>query len=83
MALGDDAVPPARDRDAVTSRIEELGAAATDERPFAHLSFEPTRRTPEDDHEFLVMLQAWPGGEARVLGKAHPHGLPVHWEQSV
>ena len=68
------------DQEAVTSRIEALGAAATDDQPFAHLSFEPTRRTAEGEHEFLVVLQAWPGGETRVLGKAHPHGLPVHWE---
>jgi hypothetical protein len=68
------------DRAAVVARIEEIGASATEEAPFAHLSFEPTRRTPDGPHEFLVVLQTWPGGEVRVLGKAAPHGLPVVWD---
>jgi hypothetical protein len=70
----------ADDRAAVIARIEELGEAANARRPFAHLSLEPTRRTPESDHEFLVVLQTWPGGEEKVLGKAAPHGLPVRWD---
>ena len=69
------------DRAAVIARIEEIGAAATDEAPFAHLSLEPSRRTPDADHEFLVVLQTWPGGESRLLGSAAPHGLPVAWER--
>jgi len=46
-----------------------------------HLFLEPTRRTPEDETEFLVVLTAWPGGERRILGHAAPHGLPVTWER--
>lgn len=68
------------DREQVIAGIEELGAAATEQSPFAHLSLEPTRRTPDSEHEFLVVLQTWPGGEARVYGKAAPHGLPVTWD---
>jgi len=68
------------DRAAVIERIEGLGTSATSRHPFAHLSFEPTRRTPDADHEFLVVLQTWPGGETKVLGKAAPHGLPVTWD---
>jgi hypothetical protein len=64
----------------VSDRIADLGAAATPEAPFAHLAFEPTRRTQEADHEFLVRLETWPGGESRFLGSAPPHGLPVTWE---
>jgi hypothetical protein len=68
------------DRAGVRARIEELGALATDRGPFVHLFFEPTRRTPDSEHEFLVSLEVWPGGTSRVLGRAHPHGLPVTWE---
>jgi hypothetical protein len=72
----------AEERSAVLGRVEVLGDSATDSAPFAHLSFEPTRRTQDSRHEFLVVLQTWPGGETRILGKAAPHGLPVDWELS-
>lgn len=68
------------DRDAVTARVEALGAAATDQSPFAHLAAEPARRTPEAEHEFLVTLRTWPGGERRVIGVTAPHGIPTTWE---
>ena len=71
---------PPGDRTAVDDRIFELGSLASHDRPFAHLRFEPRRRTPDADHEFLVSLQVWPGGDDRVLGSAHPHGIPVTWE---
>jgi hypothetical protein len=68
------------DQRAVADRIDDLGARATVHMPFAHLSFEPTRRTSGSPHEFLVTLQTWPGAR-RVLGRAAPHGVPVQWEQ--
>jgi hypothetical protein len=68
------------DQQAVRARIEALGAQATAGRGFAHLFLEPIRRTPQDEHEFLLVLRAWPGGERRVLGVAAPHGLPTTWE---
>ena len=68
------------DQSAVRARIDELGAAASRGMPFAHLSLEPARRTPDSDHEFLVALELWPGGERRILGSAHPHGVPTTWE---
>ena len=64
----------------VTARIEELGRGAGDDAGFAHLRLEPTRRTPEGRHEFLVSLTTYPDGARRVLGRAAPHGLPVTWE---
>ena len=70
----------AEDRAAVMSRIDELGAAATSDMPFAHLFLEPTRRTPASDHEFLVVLQLWPEGERRILGTSVGHGIPTTWE---
>lgn len=68
------------EQDHVQARIETLGAAASDDAPFAHLFLEPTRRTPEAEHEFLVVLETWPTGERRVLGTGVGHGLPTTWE---
>jgi hypothetical protein len=64
----------------VTAGIQRLGAAATQSSPFAHLMLEPLRRTPDSAHEFLVVLQAWPTGERRILGTTVGHGIPTTWE---
>ncbi len=69
------------DQDRAEERLAELGSQASDRAGFARLLLEPRRRTPGADHEFLVVLQSWPGGEERLLGSAHPHGLPTTWEQ--
>jgi hypothetical protein len=71
---------PAPDQAAVSSRIEALGAAASDESPFAHLAAEPGRRTPGSPHVFLVTLRMWPGGERRIIGETVGHGIPTTWE---
>lgn len=68
------------DQNVVTDLVEQLGTAASESSPFAHLFLEPTRRTPGAHHEFLVVLRLWPGGKSRILGKAAPHGLPTTWE---
>lgn len=68
------------DRDEAAARIEELGALATEESPFAHLAAEPGRRTPGADHEFLVTLRLWPGGEKQIIGATVGHGIPTTWE---
>jgi hypothetical protein len=65
---------------AVTERIEMLGATATASRRFVHLSLEPRRRTSRDEHEFLVVVTSWPDGRRMVLGSALGHGVPVTWE---
>ena len=70
----------ASDQEAVTDRVETLGAAATEQSPFAHLAAEPARRTPGSEHEFLVTLRLWPGGGRRVVGTTVGHGLPTTWE---
>ena len=70
----------ASDQSAVTDRIEALGAAASEQSPFAHLAAEPARRTPGGDHEFLVTLRRWPGGEHRIIGSTVGHGVPTTWE---
>ncbi|MBY6218303.1 DUF2332 domain-containing protein [Qipengyuania aquimaris] len=66
--------------DATQERIEAAmqaaGAAATKERPFAHLSLETNRETFA--HELKVRF--WPGGkETAHLANAHPHGAWVEW----
>jgi hypothetical protein len=67
-------------RRAAENRLAELGSAAGGSARFARLSLEPRRRTPTQGYQFLVTMTTWPGGEERVLGVAHPHGIPTTWE---
>jgi hypothetical protein len=59
---------------AVTARLDELGAQASEQAPLAHLSLEPVPGASG----FQVVLQTWPGSR-RTLGSASPHGPPVKW----
>jgi hypothetical protein len=68
------------EQSAVEAAIEESGARARPESPFAHLTLEPHRRTPDAEVEFLVRARCWPGGDDRVLAACSPHGPPVVWE---
>jgi hypothetical protein len=69
---------PRPEQDRILARLEQLGSAADEDSPLVHLYAEPTRRTPDSPHEFLVCAHRWPGGgERRVLGTMAPHGLPV------
>jgi len=67
------------DQAAITARLEELGATATEDRPLAHLRLEPMRRTPDSEHEFLAAATVWPGGECEVVGDIGAHGTPATW----
>lgn len=71
---------PRADQDRVEARIGELGGTATVSAPFAHLFLEPVRRTADSSHEFLVVLETWPGGDRRVIGISAGHGVPTTWE---
>jgi hypothetical protein len=64
----------------ISADINRIGAHATPESPFAHLTLEPHRRTPEADVEFVVNVRSWPGGDDRLLAACSPHGPPVVWE---
>jgi hypothetical protein len=64
----------------ISADIDAIGARATPESPFAHLTLEPHRRTPEADVEFVVRARCWPGGDDRLLAACSPHGPPVIWE---
>jgi hypothetical protein len=68
------------EQETVSAAIDELGARARPESPFAHLTLEPHRRTPDAPVEFAVRARSWPGGDDRVLGVCSPHGPPVTWE---
>jgi len=68
------------DQAAAAARIEELGTRADRSAGFAHLSLEPVGPGWDGGYEFLVVLRSWPGGEERVLGRAHPHGVPTTWQ---
>ncbi|TDC90635.1 DUF2332 domain-containing protein [Actinomadura sp. 7K507] len=58
--------------------LEDAGAAATEEAPVAHLSFEG-RDAALLSAVQVVALRLWPGGERVVLGEGPSHGLPVVW----
>jgi hypothetical protein len=64
----------------IVDAIEALGARATATARLAHLSLEARRRDDRSDHEWLVTMTTWPGGDRRVLGVGDPHG-GVEWEQ--
>jgi hypothetical protein len=71
---------PRDQQERVRTRLEELGATATERMPLVHLFAEPTRRTPQDRHRFWVVAETWPGGRREYLGHMAPHGVPVTWE---
>ena len=64
----------------VDASLEQLGARATPDAPFVHLRSEPARRAREAEHEFLVRMRVWPGGQDRLLGHTEAHGVPTTWE---
>jgi hypothetical protein len=65
---------------AVSAGINALAAQADARSPFAHLTFEPQRRTPDDAVAFLLRARTWPGGADHLLAECGPHGPPVIWE---
>jgi hypothetical protein len=55
------------------AREEFESVVRAGEAPRAWLRFEP------EGEEFVVRLTTWPGGEERLLARAHPHGYDVTW----
>jgi len=62
------------EREAVAATLESAGARAGARAPLAWLRSEP----PHPDF-MEVRLRLWPGGEDRLLARAHPHGRWVEW----
>jgi hypothetical protein len=70
----------ASEQETVAAEVDALGARATPDAPFAHLTLEPHRRTSDAPVEFAVRARSWPGGDDRLLAVCSPHGPPVIWE---
>jgi hypothetical protein len=68
------------DQDAINRQFALLGESATTDAPVGHLFLEPTRRRPDTEPEFLVVVHIWPAGERRILGTAAAHGMPTAGE---
>jgi hypothetical protein len=60
---------------AVAAATADAAAAATTEAPVAWLRMEP--HVVAGWRETEVRLTLWPGGEDRLLARAHPHGAWV------
>jgi hypothetical protein len=68
---------PPESQAALAALIQDIGARATAEAPFAWLRMEP----PQTDMATMeVRLTLWPGGEDRRLATVHPHGAWVAWD---
>lgn len=65
-------LPPAAQR-RIEARVAACGATATPAQPFGWLRFE---LDPVNGPAALT-LTAWPGGEARLVARAHPHGTTI------
>jgi hypothetical protein len=65
---------PSEERKRVKSSVEEAGRRASADAPLFWLRLEaPSWEYCE------VKLWSWPGGEDRLLARAHPHGRWVEW----
>jgi hypothetical protein len=59
----------------VQARVSGAIEAAAPSGPIAWLRFE---KLP-DEKDYSLRLRKWPGGEDRLLARAHPHGSWVEW----
>jgi hypothetical protein len=71
--------PPPEVQAAIVEAIKAEGENATENAPLAWLRKEPTGESVTQDE---VRLTLWPGGEHRLLAKAHSHGASVQWLSS-
>ncbi|MFP5077155.1 DUF2332 domain-containing protein [Rhizobium sp. YIM 134829] len=67
---------PKAAREAGEALIEAAGRSASDDSPLAHLSLESDGLDPGA----ALVLQLWPTGERRQLGRACFHGRWVNWQ---
>jgi hypothetical protein len=67
---------PPESQAALIQAVQEHGAAATPESPFAWLRLEPDLNNLKT---IEVRLTQWPGGEERLLAESHPHATWVDW----
>lgn len=66
---------PRETRERITATVAAASRRARPDAPLAWLRFEPAGpdATPE------LRLTLWPEGKERLLARAHPHGVSVHW----
>lgn len=62
-------------RNALATRINQAGALATRQRPFAWISFERTRL----HYEVQLRLTCWPNGTSQLLATCHAYGNWIDW----
>lgn len=67
---------PPETQKAIASHMEALGSRADESRPLTWLGFELN-----DDNQPELTLQSWPGGQKRLIAKAHPHGRWVEYRE--
>jgi hypothetical protein len=67
---------PGETQAGLAAAIQDLGAAATAEAPFAWLRMEPSTQNLA---LFELRLTLWPSGAERLLAEAHTHGAWVRW----
>lgn len=66
---------PAAGQARIAAHVERAGEAATAEAPVAWLRYELDPAIGAA----TLRLKLWPGGEDRLLAKAHPHGTWIDW----
>ncbi len=65
---------PEAERDALSATLESAGARADSQAPLFWL------RSEAPSLEYVeIRLRSWPGGEDRLLARAHHHGRWVEW----
>jgi hypothetical protein len=69
---------PAATQARIAAHLASIGAAATASAPLAWLRFEMDAAASVAALPTL-RLTLWPGGEERLLARAHPHGASVEW----
>jgi hypothetical protein len=72
---------PANTRRRIHTSMEQAAAVATAAAPLAWLRFEmePGEDSSNSTEPPTLRLTLWPGGEDRLLARAHPHGKLVQW----
>lgn len=67
---------PETTKQQIMAHMEKAGAAATHRSPLAWLRFE---QDGDGTVQPTLRLNIWPGGEDRLLARAHPHGSSIKW----
>ncbi len=63
----------------IAAHLAAVGAGATPDAPLAWLRFEMEAAASTLAALPTLRLTLWPGGDDRLLARAHPHGARVEW----